>query len=362
MTEKTFADFLITPSGLPNDGLIFVNHSVQNRSGHLGHALVECRNGELLAFYPNCNDDMQGHSGNGWMEFKRSYDHGETWNEPEKLDSSYRMWASGCGKTAMCEKAVVTNTGTIVLFHLICDMQVNGSVWEPYWEPTVSRSMDNGHTWSGQQKLCSLRGRVYDALYRDSTIYVLMFANDSTEHYAGIRPEHRYLLFTSRDDGYSFQLSSTLSLPTLGRCYGTMEFLENGDIIAYVYDIHDESHPDYCISHYLGLTWDMPQKTFLSKCIRNPQMIHFGGGYFMHGRSGSLCEERNHFVLYFSKDGISWDEGHYLCLRGPGCGGYSNSIVVGQNCAHFPHRLLIQTSHPYREHRTNVLYWWVDTK
>ena len=81
---KTFDDFHISPPVLPNDGFLFADHSAQRRSGHLGHALLECKNGELLAYYPNCNDDNAGHSGNGWMEFRRSTDHGKTWNTTEK--------------------------------------------------------------------------------------------------------------------------------------------------------------------------------------------------------------------------------------------------------------------------------------
>ena len=36
-----FADYDITPSPLPNDGLMFADLVAKGRSGHLGHALVE---------------------------------------------------------------------------------------------------------------------------------------------------------------------------------------------------------------------------------------------------------------------------------------------------------------------------------
>lgn len=360
--QKCFEDFRVTPSPLPNDGLTFVDHSPNRRGGHLGHALVECLNGELLAFYPNCNDDNAGHSGNGWMEFKRSLDHGASWSEPEKLAYSYQMWAGGSARTAMCEKAVATDLGSIVLFHLICDMEVNGSIWEPYWEPTYTRSEDRGHTWSQAKQLCPLRGRVYDALYKDGVIYALMFANDAAVHYAGVFPEHQYHLYESRDDGKTFSLVSVIPFDTKGRCYGTMEFMENGDLVAYVYDMNDEEHADYCVSHDLGRTWCAPRKAYFAKCIRNPQLVRFGGGYFMHGRSGSLGENPGHFVIYYSNDGFVWDEGHYMRMRGPGAGGYSNSLIVGKHCCDIPQRLLIHTSHPYEEHRTNIIYWWLDEK
>lgn len=362
MNIKCFEDFCVTPSPVPNDGLMFADHSPSRRSGHLGHALAECLNGELLAFYPSCNDDNNGHSGNGWMEFKRSFDYGQTWENPVKLDYSFDMWASKCGRTAMAEKAVTTDTGAIVLFHLICDMQVNGSIWEPYWEPTYTRSEDHGHTWSDAKQLCPLRGRVYDALYKDGVIYALMFANDATVHYAGILPGHQYQLYESHDDGRTFSLSSTLSINPQGRCYGTMEFMENGDLIVYVYNLNDEYHADYCVSHDNGITWCAPGKSYFAKCIRNPQLVRFGDGYFLHGRSGSLCADPGHFVIYFSNDGFSWDAGHCLRKRGPGAGAYSNNLVVKKYGDPTQDRLLIHASHPYDAHRTNVVYWWIDRK
>ena len=47
----------------------------------------------------------------------------------------------------MAEKAVVTDKGEIVLFYLICDVSKN-ALWQPYWEPLVSKSTDAGRTWS----------------------------------------------------------------------------------------------------------------------------------------------------------------------------------------------------------------------
>lgn len=327
----------------------------------MGHCLLECRDGELLGFYPNCNDDNKGHSGNGWMEIRRSLDHGETWSEPEKEAYSYEMWQSGCGRTAMCEKGVTTNSGALVTFHVICDMQVNGSIWEPYWIPTYTRSVDNGHSWSEGKDLCSLRGRVYDARYHDGVIYALMFANDATEHFVGVRPEHEYQLYVSLDDGLTFEKRSTLSIDPQRRGYGCMEFMQNGDLIAYAYNIDDEEHPDYCISHDNGLTWDAPGKAYAAKALRNPQLAFFGGAYFLHGRSGSMSANPGHFVLYWSEDAIHWDEGHYLRMRSEGAGAYSNNLVVGKQIPGMKKRLLIHTSHAYSEHRTNTIYWWVDS-
>ncbi|MEQ2389475.1 hypothetical protein Q5W10_12330 [Waltera intestinalis] len=38
---------------VPPEGNVFVNHEIDGRSGHLGHALVEYKEGKILAFYPN---------------------------------------------------------------------------------------------------------------------------------------------------------------------------------------------------------------------------------------------------------------------------------------------------------------------
>ena len=55
--------FEIEPPDPPNDGIMFVDHARSGRSGHLGHALVEYAPGKILAFYPNCSDRNDGHTG-----------------------------------------------------------------------------------------------------------------------------------------------------------------------------------------------------------------------------------------------------------------------------------------------------------
>lgn len=51
----------------------------------MGHALVEYAPGCILAFYPNCSDANGGHTGDGWMEYKRSEDGGRTWSAAATL-------------------------------------------------------------------------------------------------------------------------------------------------------------------------------------------------------------------------------------------------------------------------------------
>ena len=76
---------------VPPEGNVFVNHEINGRSGHLGHALVEYEEGKILAFYPNCSLDEKGHSAVGWMEYKRSEDYGETWSQPYIFQPSLKL-------------------------------------------------------------------------------------------------------------------------------------------------------------------------------------------------------------------------------------------------------------------------------
>ena len=91
-------------------------------------------------------------------------------------------------------------------------------------------------------------------------------------------------------------------------------------------------------------------------------MGKLNGTYFMHGRSGSFGERANkgHLVLYSSKDGLNWDEGCCLRMRDEGLGAYSNNLVVGSLNPNKPNRLLIQASHAYEQHLTNILHWWIN--
>ena len=67
---------------------IFLNHEEKQRSGHLGHAMVRCADGSILAFYSNCSgthgwtQTAGGHTMQGWVEYRRSTDNGKTWGEP----------------------------------------------------------------------------------------------------------------------------------------------------------------------------------------------------------------------------------------------------------------------------------------
>ena len=349
----------ITPANPPNDGILFVDHSKAKRSGHLGHALVQLEPGMLIAFYPNCSSDNAGHSGVGWMEYKRSEDAGKTWGEPQVLSFSKKLHEKKMGRSAMAEKAIVTDKGEIVLFYLICDVSKN-ALWQPYWVPLCSKSTDAGQTWSEPKPVCSSRGRIYDAEYHDGEICVLHFANDAEKDWRGNAKEHVYELHVSTDGGETFTKRSVLPFITNRRGYGALGHLADGGLIAYVYNSTNENVLDYLISRDGGKTWPKVGTSTVSRKIRNPQFTAFSGKYYLHGRSGAYGDGSGHMILYMSDDGITWDDGVYLRMRTAGAGAYSNSLVVDSPDGSDKQRLLIQASHAYEDSKTNVLHWWLE--
>ncbi len=357
--------FEVCPPQPPNNGIPFVDHAAAGRSGHLGHALVEYAPGKILAFYPNCSAQSKGHNGDGWMEYKRSEDGGRTWSDAVPLEYSKRMHASGRGRSVMCEKAVCTNSGDILLFNLECaNIPEKKFMWQPLAVPTFLRSSDGGMTWSDAQPMGNEPGRIWDVLYDAGVIYVLEFHNDSSIAWYGNLPEHHYSLWVSEDDGRSFVRRSVLPFEFLQRGYGTLAFLPGDRLIAYVYNQMDERHLDYVLSQDLGRSWEKPRTAFFAKQIRNPQMASFNGGFVMHGRSGNKGEEkiRGHLVIYASRDGIHWDEGQYLQMRTAGAGAYSNNLPVHDPDKRGSVRLLIQASHAYEDSKTNIFHWWLVPK
>lgn len=354
------SNYRITPSNIPNDGIMFVDNQKRKRSGHMTHALVEYAQNSMLAFFSNCSAAIeQGHTGYGWVEYKRTTDGGQTWSEPIILDYSLNSLHDGLFNIS-CEKAVYTDDGKIILF---CLRNKKITRWEPYLEPTYLISEDNGVTWSEPKAFCPYRGRIMDALYKDGVIYVIHFCNDAEIKWTGNLPEHVYRFYTSTNNGESFEEISVLPFETFGRHYGALEWLPDGGLIAYIYNENDEYNLDYCISYDKGVTWTSPQKSYFKKRIRNPQMCYFKGTYFMHGRSGNNDPILPfNFVLYTSEDGINWDEGVYLRETVPEGRGnmayYSNNLVTGRFGG--PERLLIQASDAYYLGCVNIKHWWID--
>ena len=359
----------VFPKNPPNDGILFVNHAANNRSGHLGHALVEYEDGKVIAFYPNCSADNKGHSAVGWMQYKRSEDGGKTWSDRNVLAYSKNLFDAGQKGglsaqkySAFAEKAVRTDEGDIVLFFLVCDITTN-IIWRQFQIPTYIISKDGGYTWSEPSELCDSRGRVYDARYYNGEILALHFKNDNEINFLGNREEDVYELYVSSDRGRTFEKRSELPFDTIGKSYGTMGMLESGSIVVYIYNSKAEDTMDYVVSDDGGRTWSDPKIANFPKRIRNPQMASVSGCYFMHGRSGSFGEraKKGHFVLYSSRDGLRWDDGVYLKMRTEGLGAYSNSAIVGSLNPHKRNRLLVQASYAYEKNKTSVYHWWIDT-
>lgn len=336
------------------------------RGGHLGHAMVEYEPGKILCFYANCNGEPNnGHSGDGWMEFKRSLDGGKTWSEKEFFPYSKALYDLNIGIFAMCEKAVTAPNGDIIVFNLICDLiDSHGGAWEPYGIPTYVISHDKAKTWDKAVQIGDERGRVYDACVKDGRIYVLL--EYGAKYYRTVTEYH---IFVSDDNGKTFNDLSCLPLFSTvkwGRLYGTMEWLNDGGLIVYSYrEEPNEYYCDYTISYDGGKTWSGIKQAYFKHRIRNMQLVKFKNTYFMFGRSGTFGDDgqqgeyvNGNIIVYCSPDAVSWDEGHYLKMREHGIGAYSNTLVVTGTNGH--ERLLYQASHAYDQNRTNVYHWWID--
>lgn len=333
---------------------IFIDNQKKNRSGHMGHALVEAAPGEILDFYSNCSyDRVDGHSGYGWMEYKRSLDGGESWDEGTVLLYSMRIYEQGV-HTALCEKAVKAPNGDLVLFFQITDASEEIAC-EPWSEPTLITSSDKGYTWSEGRTFGADKGRIYDAVVHDGSIYVLM---ESNEHFLGSKPEHCYKVYKSDDNAQTFR-EIVLPIDAYRKGYGVLQF--SGDTLyAYAYDEADEEHMTYTVSEDFGETWSEPAKSYVAKKIRNPQIGILDGLWILHGRNGGAGDG---LVLYTSEDGVHWDEGRMIAVRPVfGCAYYSNNIVITAEHPEEKNRMLVQFSHVYDKNRVNIMHFWLTVK
>ena len=349
-----FIDFELIPGNVPNMGEMFVYHEKNGRSGHLGHALAEFGKDKIIAFYSDCsgtrNKWAPGHNGFGWMNYKISNDGGKSWSDPYRFDYSWDCFINQ-PYTISCEKAVSPAENEIVVF---CLRNENPNGWEPYLEPTVVRSVDGGKTWSDAAVMCDKKGRIYDALVHDGAIYVLMLANDD---FLAKLPEHRYYIYKSSDGGRSFSLHGELPGDVVGYAYGNMVVRDDGRLLCVVYNSKDEYNMPYYISSDMGKTWDVLGKSYVRKRIRNPQLAKVVGGYLLCGRAGCMSNELPmHFVLYTSRDGITWDDGLYISENGQ-TAYYSNMLELNGGKT-----VLIQASVPYSKGRTNISHWMINIK
>lgn len=332
-----------------SEPILYVDNESRGRSGHMSHAMAEFAPGKLIDFNSNCTaKKYDGHSTYGWIEYRISEDGGETFSEIYELPYSKESLYDGVNVISV-EKAVACDDGRIVA---ICLRNTATTLCAPWDTPMTVTSFDGGKTWTKEKELCSYKGRVYDALYHDGVIYVLEFCNDGTCDFVGVNDEHVYRIFTSRNNGETFEELCVVPIPSTGRGYGSMLFDDNNRLHVYAYNIKDETHLDHIVSDDCGKTWTAPDTCYLKDGIRNPQTALIDGVYILHGRNADLTG----FVLYTSEDGKNFDEGHNLATVKGLCY-YSNNIVLEKNGKK---RLLIQYSESYSGSCVNVKHIWLE--
>lgn len=333
-----------------SDPTLYVDNKSRNRSGHMTHALAEWAPGKLIDFNSNCTAEKYGgHSTFGWVEYRMSEDGGETYSDIYELPYSKKALFDGIYDISV-EKAVACDDGRIVA---VCLRNDADALCQPWDTPMTVTSFDGGKSWTDEKELCQYKGRVYDACYYNGVIYILEFCNDGTGDFCGETDEHVYRIFTSHNNGDSFEELCVVPIPTFGRGYGSMLFDSDGKLHVYAYNKNNEQYMDHIISTDCGVTWGNPDVCYLKDGIRNPQTAQMDGVYIVHGRNA----ERNGFVLYTSEDGHVWDEGSYLGREEGGCY-YSNNIILKDKNNN--NRLLIQYSEMYgRESCVNVKHVWL---
>lgn len=376
--EADFSEkpYHVYPAGIPNTGILFVDQQKDNRSGHGGITLTECKNGDILAFYSvTWSENWRGHSVAGWSEYRRSTDSGKSWSDPIVLDYSKQIWDSRDLFSALVFSVETAPNGTLVA----TVVRYANAFWEKQLPPVYLLSYDHGHTWSELRKFDE-SASVDDISMTMNTSFVhegkifIVFRGGQSNMYPG----GPHTLWVSYDNGESFSKRSVLPFNDADY-YWAAGALDNGDIIIYTYNAHyrredqtAEKNIPYVISDDGGFTWSQLRTTYFKKGIRNMQLSgKLGEYYFMHGRSGSYQRELvdddpgpGNFVLYSSKDGINWDEGVLLMSRQKTPGGgdcYSANEIIGKYDHASPARLLIQSDISYDGSRTNIHHWWVTT-
>jgi len=325
---------------------IYVDNEARNRSGHMTHALAPVGENGFIDFNSNCAKmRYEGHSAFGWIEYRISKDAGKTYSEIYDLPYAKEAFLEGVN-TISVEKAVTCDDGTIVAFCLR-NCQTDPVCCEPWDTPYVVTSCDEGKTWSEPTEMTTYKGRIYDAVYVNGKIYVLLFCND---HFVGETDEHQYRIFVSEDSGKTFSKHCVVPFDTKGRCYGSLLF--DGKLLhAFAYNINAEDKLDHAVSEDLGKSWKVLPPCFLKEGIRNPQTAFIDGVYIIHGRDAS----RGGFVLYTSEDCENFDEGTFICKYPYVCGAfYSNNINLKDEKGNF---LLIQYSDIYLNDCFNLDHW-----
>lgn len=349
---------------------IYADREAQHRSGHVGHGLAEFAPGKIIDFAPNTSAvRLKGHAAFGWMEYRISEDWGRSFSEPRKLPFSWETFLNGIN-TVSVEKVAACSDGSITAFCLMNSTR-DPVCCEPWSVPMRVRSTDGGESWSEASPVTSYAGRIYDVLVRDDVIYVLEFCNDADKTFTGWLPEHVYRLFRSTDRGVSFEEVCVVPFPdTKGRGYGNMIFTPEGELLVYAYNVDDEQVMDVMRSPDRGASWLPAEKSFVAKKIRNPQVGLLDGQYVLHGRAGENEQGGSgSMVIYFSADGVHWDEGTILVSGRPACF-YSNNLTL--RCPDGKERMLVQYSENYHDPiplidsetwtaTVNTMHFWLES-
>lgn len=368
-----YTGFEISPHNIPNDGILFVNHEETGRSGHVGNAITECKNGDILAFYMNSSGTIWGgHGAAGWTEFKRSKDGGKTWSNPIAFEYSKKIWDENKNiiehvdfnsyYTAYVTAVVTAPNGNLIAF---VSRRLPVLPAEKQRKPVYLISYDNGYNWS-EPKLVDENASFEEVtiLHSDAgtfihegKIYAVFIGGGSRDYNEG-----NYTFYMSEDNGESFKrISSDLFRGTSSGKHVSANVLDDGSFIVYSFNPNDEYHLPYVISTDKGYTWSEVKYTYMEKRMRNAQVSDkIGDYYFMTGRSGNSGDDPSCLVLYVSKDGINWDRGRFLNRVQIGLDSYTANEVVGKYNPGASKRLLIQSSIGYKGLSTNVVHWWIE--
>lgn len=355
--------YRIIPGDIPNQGILFVDRKSRRRSGHGGNAIVQCDNGDILAFYSITSyEDFLGHSVSGWTEYKRSTDGGQTWSEPAVVDYSRQVHEGTDHHSALVMSVVEAPDGTLVA--VLC--RFANMKWKRGAPPVYLLSHDHGRTWSEPRDihpdatLEDLSTTFNASFVHDDHIYIAFMGEKFGEAPKEEQPR-RYSLYKSADNGASFQKVSNLPFDELPNTwYITAGVLPDGRFIVYAYQDRDERNLPYVTSDDQGKTWSKIERAHFAKQLRNPQLSErIGDDYFIHGRSGDKGPEKSNLVLYTSTDGIHWDEGVYLNREGRDGVNYSTNAVINGPPFGEGKRLLIQSDLAHELKRTNEHHWWI---
>ncbi len=364
--------YSIYPSNPPNQGILFVDNERTGRSSHVGNAITECTNGDILAFYVNSSGILWGgHGAAGWTEYKRSTDGGKTWSEPIPFEYSKKTWEENEGiideyTFNSYYTAYVTAVETAPNGNLIAFVSRRLPILPPdkKKKPVYLISYDNGYTWS-DLKLVDENASIDDLTLMHSdagtfvyegNIYAVFIGCGSSDY-----SDEKHSFYVSEDNGETFRkISDNFFAGTPAGKHMSANVLDNGTFVIYSFNPKDEFHLPYVVSSDKGKTWSEVRYIYMEKRMRNAQVSEkIGDYYFMSGRSGNLGCDPSCLVLYTSKDGINWDRGLFLNKVQKGLDSYTANEVIGKYDPSTPNKLLIQSSIGYNGLSTNVEHWWV---